>query len=218
MTDFEAIDALLDSARQEVPLPPAGERRALREGLNLSRSQVAQALGVGPSTVGGWEAGREPAGEVRERYAYFLDGARKRLDGTTAAPDAPEQRPRVRGTPRTGPRPHRRPGRRRRHAPRPPAVRALRTARRPPSRGFRPALEPGGLRYAAVRPAAAHGPADVQDPEQHRNGLPSGRRGVKVVPAGRRLKTADSPDLIGRAVAAALKAHAGTSPPRPPPW
>ncbi|MBT2876018.1 helix-turn-helix domain-containing protein, partial [Streptomyces sp. McG7] len=91
MTDFEAIDALLDSARQEVPLPPAGERRALREGLNLSRSQVAQALGVGPSTVGGWEAGREPAGEVRERYAYFLDGARKRLDGTTAAPDAPEQ-------------------------------------------------------------------------------------------------------------------------------
>ncbi|MFB7457080.1 hypothetical protein [Streptomyces sp. NPDC056188] len=37
MTDFGAIDALLASARQEAALPHAGERRALREGLNLSR-------------------------------------------------------------------------------------------------------------------------------------------------------------------------------------
>ncbi|MFB7599785.1 helix-turn-helix domain-containing protein [Streptomyces sp. NPDC056160] len=79
MTDFDAIDALLAAARQEVPLPGAEERRALREGLNLSRAQVAQALGVGPSTVGGWESGRDPSGEVREKYAYFLSGARARL-------------------------------------------------------------------------------------------------------------------------------------------
>lgn len=80
MTDFDAIDALLAGARQETPLPAAGERRALREGLNLSRTQVAQALGVSPSTVGGWESGRDPSGEVREKYAYFLSGARGKLE------------------------------------------------------------------------------------------------------------------------------------------
>ncbi|MFF2095763.1 helix-turn-helix domain-containing protein [Streptomyces sp. NPDC058202] len=79
MTDFETIDALLAAARQEVPLPGTEERRALREGVNLSRAQVARALGVGPSTVGGWEAGRDPSGEVREKYAYFLEGARAKL-------------------------------------------------------------------------------------------------------------------------------------------
>lgn len=79
MTDFETIDALLAAARKEVPLPPAGERRALREGVNLSRAQVARALGVGPSTVGGWESGRDPRGAIREKYAYFLDGARTKL-------------------------------------------------------------------------------------------------------------------------------------------
>ncbi|MCT9078201.1 helix-turn-helix domain-containing protein, partial [Streptomyces fulvoviolaceus] len=80
MTDFEAIDALLAAAREEVPLPPAEVRRGLREGLSLSRAQVAQALGVSPSTVGGWETGRDPGGEVREKYAYFLEGARTKLE------------------------------------------------------------------------------------------------------------------------------------------
>jgi DNA-binding transcriptional regulator YiaG len=52
MTDFGAIDALLAGAKKEVPLPAADERRALREELNLSRAQLAQALGASPSTVG----------------------------------------------------------------------------------------------------------------------------------------------------------------------
>ncbi|MFF2846568.1 helix-turn-helix domain-containing protein [Streptomyces sp. NPDC058001] len=89
MAQFEAIDALLATARQEVELPPAGRRRALREALDLSRAQVARALGVSPSTVGGWESGRDPAGEVRERYAYFLEGAQARLADLEAAPVAP---------------------------------------------------------------------------------------------------------------------------------
>ena len=79
MTDFDAIDALLAEARQEVPLPPVEERRALREELNVSRAQLAKVLNVSASTVGGWESGREPGGEVREKYAYFLDGARTKL-------------------------------------------------------------------------------------------------------------------------------------------
>ncbi|MDH6228836.1 hypothetical protein M2169_005806 [Streptomyces sp. MJP52] len=42
---------------------------------------MARALGVSPSTVAGWETGRDPAGDTREKYAYFLDRARTRLTG-----------------------------------------------------------------------------------------------------------------------------------------
>lgn len=92
MNGFDAIDALLAGVKEEVPLPPAGERRALREALNLSRAQLARALGVAASTVGGWESGRDPSGEVREKYAYFIEGARDRLTGSTAH-DAPDEEP-----------------------------------------------------------------------------------------------------------------------------
>ncbi|ASY36455.1 helix-turn-helix domain-containing protein [Streptomyces sp. CLI2509] len=82
MNDFGAIDALLAAAHEESPLPDAAERRRLREGLALSRAQVAGALGVSTSTLAGWEAGRDPSGQTRERYAYFLDGAHTKLHPT----------------------------------------------------------------------------------------------------------------------------------------
>ncbi len=88
MTGFDAIDDLLASARQERPLPPPAERRSLREGLALSRAQLAAALGVSTSTVAGWESGRDPSGETREKYAYFLDGAKAKL---APLPEAVEQ-------------------------------------------------------------------------------------------------------------------------------
>ncbi|MFI6254266.1 helix-turn-helix domain-containing protein, partial [Streptomyces sp. NPDC051016] len=89
MTDFDAIDALLAGARQQPGLPPAGQRRALRQALNLSRTQVAQVLGVSPSTVGGWEQGRDPSGEIREKYAYFLAAAQERLRPQADTPPHP---------------------------------------------------------------------------------------------------------------------------------
>ncbi|WP_398654111.1 hypothetical protein [Streptomyces fradiae] len=49
---------------------------------------MARALGVSPSTVGGWEAGRDPAGDIRERYAYFLEGAHAKLADLDAARQA----------------------------------------------------------------------------------------------------------------------------------
>ncbi|MDI3390372.1 helix-turn-helix domain-containing protein [Streptomyces sp. B-S-A8] len=85
---YEAVDALLAAAVEPEPLPPVEQRRTLRESLGLSRAQVAAALGVGPSTVGGWENGRDPAGEVRGQYAYFLDAARTKL-----ADRSPQPRP-----------------------------------------------------------------------------------------------------------------------------
>ncbi|MFC7310235.1 helix-turn-helix domain-containing protein [Streptomyces monticola] len=80
MSGFDAIDALLAEAGEKEPLPSAEERRTLRESLGLSRAQVARALGVNPSTVGGWESGRDPAGETRTKYAYFLESARTKLE------------------------------------------------------------------------------------------------------------------------------------------
>ncbi|MFI9568117.1 helix-turn-helix domain-containing protein [Streptomyces rishiriensis] len=79
MSDFDAIDSLLDAVGPEVALPPCQVRRELRERARLSKAQVARALGVSPSTLGGWESGRDPAGEVRTKYAYLLDGLNAKL-------------------------------------------------------------------------------------------------------------------------------------------
>ncbi|MFG2149059.1 helix-turn-helix domain-containing protein [Streptomyces sp. NPDC048696] len=95
MSDFDAIDSLLAEVGPEAELPEPAERVRLREQARLSKTQVARALGVSPSTVTGWETGREPSGEVRTRYAYLLDGLRAKLDATaeptttgTEEPDA----------------------------------------------------------------------------------------------------------------------------------
>ncbi|MFE9650573.1 helix-turn-helix domain-containing protein [Streptomyces sp. NPDC006365] len=208
MTEFDAIDALLAGAKQEVPLPPAEERRSLREELNLSRAQLAQALGVSASTVGGWESGRDPSGEVREKYAYFLQGARTKLDAAAAA-EAPANDPGHRddgpaeadqavvtadvdglSTPQ-------------------PCVLCGQPARHQVE-GFPQHLDPAECGTAG--PAQPEKPAPRNEPRQP---APAGRQsraehGVKVVPVGRRVQAAsDTPDLIGSAVTAALAQHAG---------
>lgn len=100
MSNFEAIDSLLAAVGPEAELPDAAARRALRERARLSKTQVARALGVSPSTVRAWEAGRDPGGEIRTKYAYLLDGLSAKLateveveggpavSGTVAEPDA----------------------------------------------------------------------------------------------------------------------------------
>ncbi|MFE2071112.1 helix-turn-helix domain-containing protein [Streptomyces sp. NPDC059467] len=221
MADFGAIDALLAGAKKEVPLPPAEERRRLREELNLSRAQIAQALGVSPSAVGGWEAGRDPSGEAREKYAYFLEGARTKL----AAGDTPAEDPDDGAAPETG------------HDDGADAdidvddVEVLTTPQpcvlcgqpaRHQVEGFPQHLNPTecGTPTPLEEPTAAEKPAPRTEPrrteraaEPRRTAPAEGHqlpeRAVKVVPAGRRLKTADTPDLIGSAVAAALAEHSG---------
>ncbi|MGY4983960.1 helix-turn-helix domain-containing protein [Streptomyces sp. 900105755] len=222
MTDFGAIDALLAQAGQQVPLPPAGERRILREELNLSRAQLAQALGVSPSTVKGWESGRDPSGEARVKYAYFLDGARARLAADSAR-QAPAGEPEARVVADTG-----------QAVGQDDDVDVLATPRPcvlcgQPARyqvaGFPQHLDPTECTTtsAAVQPAPAPEPAPAPSPPparavaqrgRGRTGRPGqGSRGVKVVAAGRRVRPADAPDpLAGRissAVAAALGEHSG---------
>ncbi|MFF8356520.1 helix-turn-helix domain-containing protein [Streptomyces chartreusis] len=199
MTDFGTIDALLAGAKKEVPLPSAEERRTLREELNLSRAQLAQALGVSPSTVGGWESGRDPSGEVREKYAYFLEGARGKLAAEaaeeTSAEDSASSESNSQGDAPadagqaedsgdddvdvlTAPQP---------------CVLCGSPARHQVA-GFPQHLDP-----------AECGSAEAAQPEPQ----PQSEQGVRVVPVGRRLQTADTPDLIGTAVASALAEHSG---------
>ncbi|MFJ9760340.1 helix-turn-helix domain-containing protein [Streptomyces sp. NPDC101149] len=196
MTDFEAIDALLAGAREAVPLPPAGERRALREELNLSRAQVAQALGVGPSTVGGWEAGRDPSGDVRDKYAYFLEGARAKLaERATARPAGHE--PTMAGDEEGGPQESPHDG---------DDVEALHTAQ-PCVLCGRPARHQVAGFPQHLDPAEC-GTARTGESDAQAGGESAAT--VRVVPAGRRVRTADeAPDPIREAVAAALAAHLG---------
>ncbi|MFD9511265.1 helix-turn-helix domain-containing protein [Streptomyces mirabilis] len=211
MSDFQAIDALLASASSDrIPLPAAEERRRLREGLHLSRAQLATALGVGASTVGGWESGRDPSGEVREKYAYFLEGARTKLDAaaaTATAPvgdpaDAPAEADQAVDTDDVGAL----------AAPQP-CVLCGQPARHQVE-GFPQHLD--SAECGAVEPVQAEKPVSEPAAQQTSRQLaPAERqdraaRGVRVVPVGRRVQAAsDTPDLIGSAVAAALAEHAG---------
>ncbi|GAA2484832.1 helix-turn-helix transcriptional regulator [Streptomyces longisporus] len=218
MTDFGAIDALLAGAKKEVALPSAEERRALREELSLSRAQLAQALGVSPSTVGGWESGRDPSGEVREKYVYFLEGAKAKLaaeaaETAEAAEEAPAEEAEdearadaeqaagqdddvdVLATPE-------------------PCVLCGQMARHQVA-GFTQHLDPADCNLAGPAQTSEPAAPEKRAPRpKPRRAAPSGRqgqagRGVKVVPVGRRMQTADTPDLIGSAVTAVLAEHGG---------
>lgn len=92
MSDFDAIDSLLAGVRPQAELPSSQVRRELRERARLPKAQVARALGASPSTVAGWEGGRNPVGETRSRYAYLLDGlaAKFAADTAQATPAATE--------------------------------------------------------------------------------------------------------------------------------
>ncbi|MFJ3229156.1 multiprotein-bridging factor 1 family protein [Streptomyces sp. NPDC086783] len=232
MTDHEAIDALLAAATPErTPLPSAEERRRLREELHLSRAQLAAALGVSPSTVGGWEAGREPGGGLREKYAYFLEGAAAKLAPpakTTAAPadvSAGE------------------PGDDADHVEGMDDVHELSAAQpcvlcgqpaRQQVEGFPQHLDPAECGSADAPPTPVAAPAaplkpsvPLVQPARAGQPVPQGRPGksvgagrqdsrpvagrrMKVAPVGRRVQAApDIVDPIGSAVAAALAEHGG---------
>ncbi|MFJ8924906.1 helix-turn-helix domain-containing protein [Streptomyces sp. NPDC102415] len=100
MSDFDAIDSLLDAVGPQAELPPCQVRRELRERARLSKAQVARALGVSPSTLSGWENGRDPAGEVRTKYAYLLDGLNAKLttETETTMAEPAEERSAASGT------------------------------------------------------------------------------------------------------------------------
>ncbi|MBC9715897.1 helix-turn-helix domain-containing protein [Streptomyces sp. TRM66268-LWL] len=224
MTDFDAIDALLASVQEETALPPAEERRRLREALGLSRTQVAAVLGVSASTVGGWESGREPSGEIRAKYGYFLEGAQSKVGGVAdQGAGGTEPAGAVVAEREPGDEPEREPvhesEREPAHEPEPvhdpapcvlcgaPAVHQV--------EGFAQHLDAAQCEAATsseAGPREQSAAAVTVTPEAviATPGRPAtDTAATKIVPAGRRAKEADSPDLIARAVDAALAAHSG---------
>ncbi|MFF4903163.1 helix-turn-helix domain-containing protein [Streptomyces sp. NPDC001068] len=214
---------MLAGVRDKVPLPSPDVRRQLREGINLSKAQVARAVGVSASTLSGWEAGREPGGESRERYAYFLEQAQATFDSRTAAAAGPaaadsSSPAETAATPTDSAEQDHDDGDNLLAVPQP-CVLCGQPARHQVA-GFPQHLDLAECTTAPAAPqsAPAPAPASVPGPAQssRTSGArqdPRGRQGVKVVPAGRRVKPADAPDpLAGRissAVAAALTEHGG---------
>ncbi|WP_409236287.1 helix-turn-helix domain-containing protein [Streptomyces sp. PA5.6] len=205
MSDFDAIDALLAASGPEAELPPAEERRALRDALNLSQAQVARAIGVSPTTVGGWESGREPTGAVREKYAYFLESARTRL---TPQPQ-PQPQPEPAAEPEPEPEPKSDPG----PGPGPaPVTEPCVLCGQPATdqiEGFTQHLDPAECGVTVASPAPVATPTPPPAPTPAPAPTP-----VKLAPKGRRATTApagasNTPDAIGRAVQDALAAHEG---------
>ncbi|MEU8464598.1 helix-turn-helix transcriptional regulator [Streptomyces sp. NPDC029003] len=85
-TLFAAVDALLEEAATQDPLPSPDERRRLREAGGLSQDQVAKALSVRRETVTSWETGRTaPRPPKRAAYARLLEG----LASLHPTPDTP---------------------------------------------------------------------------------------------------------------------------------
>ncbi|MEU6098619.1 helix-turn-helix transcriptional regulator, partial [Streptomyces sp. NPDC047079] len=84
---FDAVDALVAS---RAPLPPAEERKRLRQAHGLTLEEVAAALKVRRATVSGWESLKkptEPRGPEREAYARLLNKLAELYP--TPAPAAP---------------------------------------------------------------------------------------------------------------------------------
>ncbi|MGX1676305.1 helix-turn-helix domain-containing protein [Streptomyces sp. NPDC055400] len=218
MSEFDAIDSLLASLTPQEELPDTEVRRSLRERAGLSKAQVARALGVSPSTVTGWESGRDPAGETRAKYAYLLDGLAAKFappaepetdeaaPAPVAAPEASEPSPAddADGTDDAD------------------DVETLATPEScvlcgSPARqrvaGFPQHLDPADCRPTAstTTPAAPSAP-QVQTARTVRTARPSHatQRPKKPAPRGRAFQESSGPaDVIHEAVQAALAAHEG---------
>ena len=217
MSDFDAIDSLLDAVGPQAELPPCQVRRELRERARLSKAQVARALGVSPSTLSGWENGRDPAGEVRTKYAYLLDGLNAKLttgtETTTAEPA--EERSAASGTAAAvASMPSTESGQDEDEveslAVPEPCVLCGRPARQRVA-GFAQHLDPSGCQAAPAQtpkssPTAPSARAQV--PRTARPPRPAG--GKDTVPRGRAFQEPSGPaDLIHEAVHAALAEHQG---------
>ncbi|MDX2802317.1 helix-turn-helix domain-containing protein [Streptomyces scabiei] len=216
MSDFTAIDALLAGAPDPTPLPPAERRRQLRDEIGLSRAEVARALGVSPSTLGGWETGRDPSGKLREQYAYFLTQAEEKIRARVPVAEASA----AEAEPTASPAPEADGDEDQAELAEPqPCVLCGQPARFEVA-GYPQHLDPAECSTpapAAEAAPAAPAPAEPSTPARKSRTAPghrparrdAGGGGVRVAPVGRRVQTADVPDPISTAVAEALAKHSG---------
>ncbi|MFI1183722.1 helix-turn-helix domain-containing protein [Streptomyces sp. NPDC020799] len=219
MSDFDAIDSLLAAVGPEAELPAPGVRRELREQARLSKAQVARALGVSPSTVAGWEGGRDPAGEIRTKYAYLLDGLSARFATeagaeveavSVAEESAVPGTPVAAGTSSPSPEPELGGDEVEALAAAEPCVLCGRPARHRVA-GFAQHLDAADCRPATAPQApAAPAPVAEQPAQAPKPPSPTARPQRSQGPARRAFQEPSGPgDLIGQAVQAALAEHQG---------
>ncbi|MEU5418437.1 helix-turn-helix transcriptional regulator [Streptomyces sp. NPDC020667] len=219
MSDFDAIDSLLAAVGPEAELPAPGVRRELREQARLSKAQVARALGVSPSTVAGWEGGRDPAGEIRTKYAYLLDGLSARFATeagaeveavSVAEESAVPGTPVAAGTSSPSPEPELGGDEVEALAAAEPCVLCGRPARHRVA-GFAQHLDAADCRPATAPQApAAPAPVAEQPAQAPKPPSPTARPQRSQGPARRAFQEPSGPGhLIGQAVQAALAEHQG---------
>ncbi|WP_405658038.1 helix-turn-helix transcriptional regulator [Streptomyces sp. NBC_01166] len=91
MSQENSVEALLEEARLNASIPAPAERQRLREAANLSRAQVAAAVGVGRTTVANWETGHsDPTPPGRLPYLKLLKGLAEIYPATSAPAAATE--------------------------------------------------------------------------------------------------------------------------------
>ncbi len=72
-----ARDSVLDRLTLQAMLPPADERRRVREAAKATRRDVAEAMGVSEQTVANWEAGLGPGARHVDTYVDLLGELRR---------------------------------------------------------------------------------------------------------------------------------------------
>ena len=72
-----AGDQVLDRLTLQAMVPPADERRRIREAANATRRDVAEAMAVSQQTVANWEAGVGPGPQHRDAYVHLLAELRR---------------------------------------------------------------------------------------------------------------------------------------------
>ncbi|GGW96507.1 transcriptional regulator [Streptomyces malachitofuscus] len=162
---FDAVDALIASRS---PLPPAAERKRLRQAHGLTLDEVAAALQVRRATVSGWEAGKtEPRPPERDAYARMLKQLAQLYPAGAPLPPEDTAIPKTPAVP-AAPAPSAAEPVQARTAPTGPAAKPANTALRPaaPAAVPRPAVStrPTSRRPAAKKAAPASVPAGGADP------------------------------------------------------
>jgi DNA-binding transcriptional regulator YiaG len=77
-----ATEQLLAQVRARRILPPAAERRRIREDAHVSQHEIAKAVGVSWTAVYRWEQGSRPRLREHEiRYADLLADLRRITEG-----------------------------------------------------------------------------------------------------------------------------------------
>jgi hypothetical protein len=74
---LDDVQATISARFIPTPLPPAGERRPIRERAGFTVVEAGARVGCHYTSIIGWERGKEPSKEFRKPYWEFLDACQR---------------------------------------------------------------------------------------------------------------------------------------------